>query len=311
MDSGASNVFIKNMKFFHTLKDIPDGNVYVGKEGVSYTVNKIGTIKLKLRNQNVIFLPNCVYAPMAPGNFISIPALDKLGYSFKIVDGCMTIFDKNDYKKLTTARLCSKTSLYYLDAELVENPDWMTQHARHPDAMRLNALSTHALLHRRYGHISHPILSRTIHKITNKKLRNSIFKCAACDISGSKNTKVGKRKAKEVEKDTVSDSKAISINKRRKKNKTEVRNKNMNAEKALRIDNKNNKFASKTDNTIERIHSDLKSLPRSIRGYNYFAAFVHEPTRFVQIRKFKRKSELSDAAKSYIEWAQKHAVTYQ
>ena len=26
----------------------------------------------------------------------------------------------------------------------------------------------------------------------------------------------------------------------------------------------------------------------------------------MQIRKFKRKSELSDAAKSYIEWAQKH-----
>ena len=53
------------------------------------------------------------------------------------------------------------------------------------------------------------------------------------------------------------------------------------------------------------VHSDLKTMPRSVRGYKYFAVFVHGPTRHVSVKLLKRKSELSDNAQHYIEWAQK------
>ena len=63
---------------------------------------------------------------------------------------------------------------------------------------------------------------------------------------------------------------------------------------------KHTKKRAPDDQLENRIHSDVKTLPRSIRGYKGFVVFVHETTGNLEVRKIKKKSDVEQLTKQVI-----------
>ena len=63
------------------------------------------------------------------------------------------------------------------------------------------------------------------------------------------------------------------------------------------------KTSTLTKPTRQRVHSDVKTMPRSIRSYKYFAVFVHEPSRHLKVE-LLNQSEVPLKVKAYMKFAQ-------
>jgi len=50
---------------------------------------------------------------------------------------------------------------------------------------------------------------------------------------------------------------------------------------------------------VSRVHSDVKTLPLSVRKYRYFVVFVREGSSYIQVALLRKKTEVLKAAKSY------------
>ena len=78
-----------------------------------------------------------------------------------------------------------------------------------------------------------------------------------------------------------------------------IKSKNANITKDVNVNAKDD---------IRALHSDVKTMPRSRRGYKFFAVFVEQLTRFCIVKLFKRKSELADSAMSSLNFVEKQGT---
>ena len=289
MDSGASTCFFNNLKHFQTLKTIPEVNVSLGEQGRSYPVNKMGDVHLQTKvhgRTNILKLKDVIYAPQAPGNFISLSYLDRrMGMKINVANGCMDVFSKKN-TKVARAPLNKMTNLYNLSCEILLNPRWRDTFSRLIGApLRLNALTTAELMHRRFGHCGLQMLNRTLRKLKVSTVRPVQIRCTACDLTGTKRPQ-------------VRDARKRKRHASRKLTHTHTQ------------DNESHDSCTTTDQVeaIRAINSDVKTMPRSRRGYKFFAVFVEQLTRFCLVNKFKTKSELANAAISALKFVEKQGT---
>ena len=111
-------------------------------------------------------------------------------------------------------------------------------------------------------------MNKTLRKLNVPTVKPANFKCTACDITGTKRPMVisAHRKAKRIEN---------ASNKRRKRK----RNGKINQTNSAKDQNSSKKFAENASKPLvgspkHRIHSDVKTMPRSQRGHKYFAVHV-------------------------------------
>ena len=275
MDSGASAHFFNELKSFQSLRSIPEVDVSLGEQGRSYQVNSKGIVRLKTKvcgRTHILTLKDVIFAPQAPGNFISLSCLDRMGMKTVIGDGCMAVFNKSG-KLGAHAPLNVMTNLYDLSCEIVTNLNWQNDFAQFIDApLRLNALTTSELMHRRFGHCGMQMLNSTLKKLKVAGLRSTKLRCTACDLTGTKRPMVQRAR---------------------------IKSKNANITKDVNVNAKDD---------IRALHSDVKTMPRSRRGYKFFAVFVEQLTRFCIVKLFKRKSELADSAMSSLNFVEKQGT---
>ena len=294
MDSGASTCFFNELKSFQTLRSMPEAHVSLGEQGRSYQVNNMGSVQQRTKvngRTHILTLKDVIYAPQAPGNFISLSYLDrKMGMKIYIGDGCMRVCNRIG-KPIAHAPLNKMTNLYDLSCEIVLNPRWRDEFAHLINApLRLNALTTAELMHRRFGHCGMQMLNRTLKKLNVSCVRPKKVRCTACDLTGTKrpqvrarNKRKQQRKKSNCKNDTVSRT-------------ADGASHHANDASMIDIVEETSETVD-TESCVRAIHSDVKTMPRSRRGYKFFVVFVEQKTRFCRITKFKRKSELADTVR--------------
>ena len=268
-------------------------NVSVGEKGLSYKVNRAGTVVLNCAVNGKVHrmvLHHVLYAPKAPGNFVALSHLDRMNLTTQTSRGVMTISSPNG-NVVAKAPMSKLNNLYFLDCVIAENRTWRHDFAAHLHApQRLNKLSTAQLIHRRMGHLGYGTLNKTLKEMKLPTVRpGEHAQCTACELTGTNRPQVRARKH------------------RRKKRREREQSKSMHddATNGNMDDLKKARTCENGQTCCERIHSDVKTMPRSHRGYKFFAVFVHEPTRRLIVKKFKSKSELADAAIAALEFTQK------
>lgn len=187
-------------------------DVSLGEQGRSYQVNCKGIVRLKTKvcgRTRILTLEDVIFAPQAPGNFISLSCLDRMGMKTVIGDGGMAVFNKTG-KLVARAPLNATTNLYDLSCEIATNLNWQNDFAQFIDApLRLNTLTTSELMHRRFGHCGMQMLNRTLKKLRVAGLRSTKLRCTACDLTGTKRPMVQRARIKSK---TVKVTKDVNAN---------------------------------------------------------------------------------------------------
>ena len=291
LDSGASVHFFNKMKYFSSLHSMPETKVSLGEKGGGYRVNKRGCVTLipmvNDKRYPKVTLTNVIFAPRSPGNFISTSALDLKGFSFRIKNGLAEI--RNPSNKLAMqAHLNKNNNLYFVKSIIEVNKNWQQQFKHFNDAERLCSLSIAELMHRRFGHASVPRLNATLKKLKAPTLRGRSLQCTACELTGTKRPNTSTNKP--------TTSKRSRRKRKQKQTQNDCNNTMSNHDHVMQNDQRH------------RVSSDVKTMPKSCRGFKYFSVFVHEPTRFVRLKKMKTKGELEQVAIDSIKWMEKQGT---
>ena len=117
----------------------------------------LGVVRLQLNTLNFLNLQDVAYIPSIRRNLISVPILDRLGYSFLFRTGKVKLY--RDSLLIGTGVLCG--SLYILELSALSSvfATLTVNSASGSKHLRLNEKSS-TLWHKRLGHISRQGIER-------------------------------------------------------------------------------------------------------------------------------------------------------
>jgi len=175
LDSGASDHFFCNKAFFVSMRQVPEVKVSTAKSGQTYSCSQKGKVLLKVKvpeGYQYIYLKEVYYSPQIPRNYISLSLLDDDGYKIILENKNTVVYDK-DKNVVMIASKHAKHRIYLLN------------HADETCYYSCNAITSIHDMHRRYGHISYPVLKQTIPHVHGVKLQPSSRRsyCPTCDLT--------------------------------------------------------------------------------------------------------------------------------
>ena len=190
IDSGSTTHISNTMQGFLSIQTIKPSEkfVYMG-DRTKAPVEGIGTYRLSLDTGHYLDLFQTLYVPTFSRNLVSLPKLDKAGFSFKFGSGSFTLLKNNNI--IGSGILCDGLYKFKLDDYFTET--LMTLH--HNIGTKRSLVNEHSayLWHKRLGHISKERMQRLV---KNEILPNLDFTdlgvCIDC-IKGkqTKHTKKG------------------------------------------------------------------------------------------------------------------------
>jgi transposase InsO family protein len=317
IDSGASACFCSDKTLLHEIRRTKVKRVSVAKEGQYYFCDKEGDLIIEGPEGRCI-VP-AIYAPLANGVYLSVSKLSEYGYS--------TVFDRDTAVIIRDRKACAmahlQNGLYVIDSKFVPNvsknnmSDVVDNNNNNKNRISINNNNienvnnnnksdknvdvhnkkevksvSYRTLHNRLGHPSRRRLHQSVEATTGVIIRNNKSNKKRNIIHNNTNTNTASRSSR-----SSSGSKR-EVDHSNNNNKDEICI-TCDKSKTVRAPIRKNTDNIERDVQPLRINTDVKTYPRSIRGYKYFIIFVHEKTRYVSIYCMKRKSESLKYFKEY------------
>ena len=303
LDSGATRHFFRDKKYFKSLRRIRPMEVAVGKQGVHYVCNYEGEVDIRVVDDNgkrrKVTLTNVVYAPKCNGNYVSVPVTDKLGFRHSLANGHWKMMRNN--RTVLTASL-NPNGMYYVNGVLVEQGSLsnLDSESKVESSGGDVELLTKEDIESMDDKLRHKLLNRLIG--TNRKtLNNSLNEMSIEDRIMHIHRCLNHASVKKCI-DTARSVHGMKIPYVPSQFKLDCPVCDVTKTKRAPV-RKDDALKSKVD---DRVHSDLKTMPAlSMRNYKYFVVFVHEKSRYVNVRLLTSKNQVFEKAKQFIALAER------
>lgn len=273
MDSGATSHFCNDRRWFSKLHKIPTKSIRVGKKGRSIQASHAGVIVVETILSDLtparLVLTDVLYSPECTQNILSTSRLDKLGFEIRTKAGVTKVYKGNKEVCFGSA---SSNGMKHLMCTPVRPSARLRERRTKNNTQQHQMMSLKEMmnLHNVLGHVCMEKIIKTVLVTEGLELpagSRQRMDCVACDETKTK--------------------------------RAAFRNKH-GARKGNTSGSSEEKSTGKTKRLHGRVHSDVKVMPTSVRGYRYFVIFVHEGSRHTTVVPIKRKSDVEAATKAYI-----------
>ena len=265
LDGGATSHVLNDREYFTKLLRLAQPRRITVGSGKYIYASHMGEAKIKSKLDNgSCKMATLTKALFCPDSAVSVVSQSRLDRAGYTIITTGGVSTITDKAGKKIGQATLKKGLYYMDVE------YLAKDLKSPLAQRRGIDENHM-----FSLSESEIFHRRLIHVSPEKMKHALE--ATTGVSSTRKTTIYKNLKRKDHKCAICDATQTKRAKRR-------------TGTARRVD--------------ARMHADTKTLKRSVRGFKHFVVFVHEGSRYLQIFKAKKKSEIPGAARFILK---KHA----